>query len=310
MKTQVIDFDRPDLSPKNLALSLGGFEAIHRGHQSLIKQLVKTAKKKQIPSALGLFDPLPYQVLNHQKPFKRLFSLLELESLLKPFGLDFFLIIPFTKDFSLWNPSDFILMFLIRHFKPLFLLLGYDFSYAYKKSGDFSTLQNYAKQGLFSVQRAPALLSKKVPISSSQVRKHLLKRDMQAVQFLLGRPYSVESKVLKGDGRGKKIGFPTANLKIQNKEYPPLGVYAGQAFLNGKSYKTVINIGHRPTFTKRDEIFVEAHILDFNQSIYDQVLRLEIQRFIRKERPFPNTEALREQIQQDIQNSFVMGSAQ
>ena len=222
MKTKAIDFDRADLSPKNLFLTLGAFDAIHRGHQSLIKKLVVKAQKNQSPSALALFDPLPSQVLSQQKPpFKRLFSLSELKNLLKPFGLDYLLIIPFSQDFSLWQPSEFIHSFLIPHFKPSFMLLGYDFGYAHKKSGDFSSLEGYAKQGLFSVEQVPALLHKKEPISSSRVRGQLLKANMSEVELLLGRPYSIESQVIKGEGRGRKIGFPTANLKLQNKQYPP-----------------------------------------------------------------------------------------
>ena len=253
MKTQVIDFNRPDLSPKKLFLTLGGFDGIHLGHQSLIKKLVERAKAKRASSALCLFDPLPFQVLNNQDSFKRLFTISELESILQPFGLDFFLIVPFTKEFSRWSPSDFIRSFLIHHFNPLFVLLGYDFSYAYKKKGSFATFKDY--ENFFAVEQAPALLYKKQPISSSRIRENLFKGNMPELKALLGRAFSIESKVIKGNGRGKKIGFPTANLQLQKKEYPPFGVYAGQAVLRGKSYRAVINIGVRPTFFKNSEIF-------------------------------------------------------
>ena len=302
MRTQWIDWNKPELSPKKLTLSLGGFDGIHLGHQFLIKKLVKKAKENKTPSALCIFDPLPFQVLSDIKPFKRLLTLSELESLLKELKLDFFCIIPFNKEISKTSPKDFIESFLIPHFNPKHILIGYDFSFAYKRKGDFSLLKSYQKKYDFSLEKAPVFLQKKKKISSSLIRKHLKLGEVETVKELLGRPFSIESRVIQGSQRARKLGFPTANLKLDGKEYPCLGVY--KAIVTVKHaptpYKAVVNIGYRPTFCKKLELLVEVYIPGINLDLYGQTLKLELESFIRKEQVFKNSEDLKEQIKKDI----------
>ena len=303
MKFQFIDLNRADLSPKGSVLSLGGFDGIHLGHQLLIKQLVEASKKKQAPSCLCLFDPLPFQFLKGEA-FKRLFTIQELKEFLKKFNLDFLCIIPFDNNFSRLSSTEFIQSILIPHFNPQHIVIGYDFSFSYQKQGNFSILNSYGKKLGFSVEQVEPFLYKGKPISSTRIRKHLSLADMKEVKSLLGRSFSIQSQVVRGDGRGKKLGFPTANLKPNQKELPPLGVYSGRAQIQNRWQKAVINIGCRPSFDG-SQIFVEAHIPSIDWDIYNQTLKLELGQFIRKERIFSNSSDLKAQIKQDIQTALI-----
>ena len=240
MQTQWIDWNKPNLSPKRVTLSLGGFDGIHLGHQSLIKQLVKKSRENKTPSVLCLFDPLPFQVLRDIKPFKRLLTLSELKSLLSELELDFLCIIPFNKKISKISPHDFITSFLIPHFEPQHILTGYDFSFAHQRTGDFIFLKSYQEKYGFSLEKAPVFLQKDKAVSSSLIREHLKLGEMQKVRELLGRPFSIESQVIEGEGRGRKLGFPTANLKLDHKEYPCPGVY--RAVVRIKKAPTLLNL--------------------------------------------------------------------
>ena len=302
MKTQVIDFNQSRLSPKGLALSLGGFDGIHLGHQALLNRLFLTAKERKAPSGLCLFHPLPFQVLKGQKDFKRLLTIEETQELLKVFPLDFFCIIPFNQEFSKLNPKEFIHSFIVQHFDPVHILVGYDFSFAYQRRGDFSVLKNLAHPLGFSTEQTEAYLYEDKPVSSSRIRKCLSSARMEEVAALLGRPFSIQSRVIKGEARGRRLGFPTANLRLCQKELPPFGVYGGRAKAGNLWYKAVVNIGRRPTFVSSSRsILTEVHIISENLNLYDQDLKVELDVFIRKERIFPRVSELKSAIKQDIQ---------
>ena len=303
MESKIIDIKKFDSSLKNSVLSLGGFDGIHLGHQVLIKKLIESSKQRQAVSCLCLFDPLPFQVLSGEQEFKRLFTIPELTALLKNFDLDFLCIMPFDRQFSKMSPKEFIQSVLLPHFDPLHVVLGYDFSFSYQKEGNFSVLQSYGKELGFSVEKVEPCLHEGQPISSSRIRKRLSLSDMKEVKILLGRPFFIQSRVLRGDGRGRKLGFPTANLKPANKELPPWGVYSGRARIQKDSYPAIVNIGCRPSFEGSQNL-VEVHILSFTRDIYGQMLTVELDNFIRKERKFSNFSDLKKQIRQDIQTAF------
>ena len=300
MKTQVIDFHRAKLAPKKTVLSLGCFDGIHLGHQSLIERLLFEAKKQKAPACLCLFDPPPFQVLKGQSSFKRLFTIEESKELLKPFALDFLCIIPFDHKFSKLKPKEFVDSFIIRQFDPIKIIVGYDFSFAYQRGGNFSVLKKLAEESNFKVDQVPAYLYHGEPVSSSRIRKLLSLAEMQQVRTLLGRPFSIKGKVIKGKSIGRKLGFPTANLQIKQKELPPLGVYGGRAQTAGLWRKAVINIGQRPTFGLKDSVLIEVHIIEASLDLYNQDLQVELDVFIRKEQAFSNILELTRAIKQDI----------
>ena len=304
MKVRKIDFKRLDLGPKNSVLSLGAFDGLHLGHQVLIKKLIEISKSKKSPSCLCLFDPLPFQVLNKDKEFKRLFTIPELEYfLLKNFDLDFLYMIPFDIAFSKMSSREFIQSFLVPYFNPLHIVIGYDFSFSHRKEGNFSVLQSYGKEFGFSVEKLEPYLYKNQAVSSSRIRQALSSADFKELRVLLGRAFSIQSPVLKGDGRAKELGFPTANLKPDKKRLPPFGVYSGRAKIQENDYPAIVNIGCRPSF-EPSETLVEAHILGFSGNLYDQILSLELEKFIRKEKKFSQLLDLKEQIKRDIHTAF------
>ena len=300
MKTRIINYHQDKLSPKKVVLSLGCFDGIHLGHQSLIQYLILSAKKKEAPSCLCLFDPLPFQFLKKQRAFKRLFTIKETKALLKIFDLDFFCIIPFDYEFSKLKPEEFIRSFIIKHFDPVEMIVGYDFSFAHQRVGNFSTLKNLAKKFHFDVKQVKAYLYKGEPVSSSRIRKSLSLAKMKEVKALLGRPFSIQSKVIKGEARGRQLGFPTANFQLKQKELPPFGVYGGRVKVADSWHKSVINIGTRPTFSSNTSVFVEVHIIEASFDLYDQELDLELDFFVRKEKAFSSSLELKNQIKQDI----------
>ena len=299
MKIQILDFNQPEKAPKKVVLSLGCFDGIHLGHQKLIQTLLLEAKRHQSPSCLCVFDPPPIQVLQ-KKAFKRLFTIEEITEFLGPFGLDFFYIIPFSLSFSKLKAKEFIEFFLVPQFAPFKLVVGYDFSFAHQKQGDFTTLRKLSKLFNFDVKQVSAYLQKGKPVSSSRIKKHLLLADMQKVGDLLGRPFSIRGLVIRGHSRGKQLGFPTANLHVAQKELPPLGVYSGKVELKGASYTALINIGRQPTFGSESSLFIEAHILKFQSDLYGQYITVFLEKFLRKEKAFSNILELKQAIKQDI----------
>lgn len=306
MKTQIVDINQAHLSPKKLVLSLGGFDGVHLGHQALINRLISTAKEKKSSSCLCIFDPLPFQVLKGQSSFKRLFTIEETQEILYSFGLDFLCVIPFDHQFSRLEPEEFIQSFIVRHFDPVHIIVGYDFAFAYQKKGDFSILKKIAEPLAFSVESFPAHLYDGGPVSSSRIRNHLSLAQMDKVKDLLGRPFSIQSSVIQGEARGRKLGFRTANLKVQKKELPPFGVYGGRAKIADSWYKAVINIGQRPTFFSNDykskpPVLVEVHIISSKFDLYNEDLKIELDFFIREEKAFSNVLDLQTAIQEDIQ---------
>ena len=303
MKTQIIDFKQVGRVPKKSVLSLGCFDGIHLGHQSLIKKLVLEAKKRKAPSCLCLFDPLPLQTLKG-KHFKRLFTIEETKELLEAFSLDFLGIIPFNHRFSKLSPSEFVHSFIVQQFDPVKMVVGYDFSFAHQRKGKFSTLKKLANQHGFLVEQIGACLYKEEPISSSRIRKHLSLAQMEELKALLGRPFSIKAKVIRGSARGKKLGFPTANLQVKQKELPPFGVYAGKAKISGSWHKAVINIGRRPTFSgDNGPVLIEVHIISARFDLYAQDLEVQLDFFIRREKTFSNALELKSAIQQDIKRA-------
>lgn len=306
MKTQVIDLFQPSLSPKNLVLSLGCFDGIHLGHQSLIRQVVLSAKKHLVKSALCVFDPLPSQIIKSQQAFTKLLTIKETQHILRDFDLDYFFIIPFTIPFSKYSPKDFVNDFLKKHFNPIEFIVGYDFFFAHQKQGDFLLLKKLANSASFVAKQIPAYLQDNKPVSSSRIRKCLALSQMQRVKSLLGRPFTIQAPVIRGHSRGTSLGFPTANLQIQNKQLPALGVYAGRVCLSKKSYKAVINLGQQPSFGLNNPIAVEVHILDFNSCLYKQELQVSLEFFLRKELAFSSVLKLQQAIKQDIQQAKIL----
>lgn len=301
MQKILINISQPEKTPKKVSLSLGCFDGIHLGHQELIKKLKTEAQKKDSKSCLCIFQPHPSKILKPNQGFKNLFTIDETIKILRPYNLDYLCLLPFDLDFSKLSAKDFIYSFIYPHFKPKSFVVGYDFLFGFNREGNFNNLREGSKTLDFDLYQVPALFYKDEVISSSRIKKNLSEGNMQEVNQTLGHNFFIEANVIKGDGRGRQIGFPTANLDVSKDKYlPKKGVYVCQVQLAEGLKRAVINLGHCPSFKIDGKMSVELHIIGEDILLYGQNLKVELLSYIRKEIQFSNIFDLKSQIQKDI----------
>ena len=285
-------------------LTNGSFDGVHRGHQSVIRELVAGAHQNGVPAVVLTFFPHPSAILRgYDYPFY-LTTPEERARLLGEFGIDVVITHPFNNQVA--NTAAGAFMEKIHaHLKIAHLQVGYDFALGKDRQGNFEMLKGLGKEFGYSIKQMEPLNLNGDTVSSSRIRFLLGAGQVDVVADLLGRNFSVEGEVEHGDRRGITLGFPTANLGIWPEHaIPAAGVYVCRAQVAGKTWGAVTNIGVRPTFeTKPVPPRVEAHIFDFDQDIYGESLRLEFIARIRGEVRFPNVDALVKQIQQDSQEA-------
>lgn len=313
MKQIKVSFSNPSLPPKKCAVTLGCFDGIHLGHQAIIHQLKKEAGKRKLKTALYLFHPHPQTVLKPQSNFKRLFTLQEIEALLHPLGLDFFGLIPFNLKVSRWSPEEFIRSFLIPHLNPKLWIVGYDFAFGAGRVGKISHLKAFGKTLKFEVRQLSPVLKEGEPVSTSRIKKLIATGCIRKANELLGREFFFSGTVIKGEGRGKNFGYPTANLLLNDdKVMLKRGVYSAQVQFQKKWHPGVMNVGLRPTFLRKldkkmsdkQKLHFEVHIIDGNFKLYGKRLCVRVQNFLREERSFHEVDSLKSQIQKDIQKTL------
>lgn len=280
-------------------LAVGVFDGVHLGHQYLLETMIASAKKAGARAAVLTFHPHPSEVLFNRTDRLYLCTLEERVRLLANLGLDLIITHPFNNAVRSTRAADFIEQLLFH--ANLSQLWGGHFALGYNREGDLPFLRELGERKGFSVEAFKALIEwDGKPVSSSRVRQSLKEGDMVDVSGCLGRRYQISGKVIRGDGRGKTIGIPTANLSLWEKQLLPAnGVYATYAWLDGRRYQAASNIGYRPTVNGHD-LNVEAHLLGFEGNIYGQELSLEFVERIRDERKFPDISSLIAQIQSDI----------
>jgi len=290
------------LALKNSWLTIGVFDGVHRGHQFLVQTLTAGAHQHGAPAVVITFAPHPLQTLRGLQ-IPCLTTPQERADLLLNLGVDWVITLPFDRALAEQTPEEFMKM-ASRPLGLKRLLIGYDFALGKNRAGtpqrlaEIGNQMGYETQSL-SAQTAPA----GQVFSSSAARAALAAGDVRQTQSILGRPYRVSGQVVSGDGRGRTIGLPTANLQSQpeDKALPAVGVYACRAWVNGESFQAVTNIGLRPTFTTGQvSPRIEAHLLDFSADLYGQPLTLEFIERLRGEQKFDSVAALLSQIQADI----------
>lgn len=285
--------------PYNLASSvacIGYFDGFHRGHQELMKRTISSAKKRNCQAALISFDPDPWEIFNPNTRYTHVTTVYDRIDLAEAMGFDVFYILTFSLEFSKLHTSEF--HDLLHSLKVEKLICGFDFQYGTKNSGNIHTLKN---QDFFDVHVVDSVQDGLGKISTSRIELLIQEGDFIQVSQLLGYAYSVDGKVVHGFKRGSTIlQIPTANLDM-DPEYiqPGLGVYAGFVLWNGDCYPAMINIGKNPTFDN-EMVTLEAHILDFHESIYDEQVRFGFLEKIRSEQKFANVHALKAQLLKDI----------
>ena len=291
--------------PRSL-VTVGTFDGVHHGHQSIIQYLVDRAKRKSGSSVAVSFDPHPRQVVTGT-PVPLLTTIQERAEIFSELGLDRFIVIPFTRAFADTSAQSFVEDVLVKRIGLQEIVIGYDHGFGKGRQGDSDLLQNLGKQYNFSVDIIPAQILEQGVVSSTRIRELLTKEgDVAVAGKLLNRRYSLIGKVVHGDGRGRQIGYPTANVLVANpnKVIPKRGVYAVRVRKVGiaGSYDAMMNIGLRPTFSDGQNVVdlrLEVHIFDFSEDLYDQELQIEFVQRIRPEEKFNSIEALIKQLSKD-----------
>lgn len=284
------------------AITIGSFDGIHNGHRKILNQVGSEARKINGESLILTFEPHPRYVIGDisQAP-KLLHTLEEKISAFQQYDLDYLVVIPFSVDFANQEAEQYIEDFLIENFHPEIIVIGYDHHFGRNRSGNIQLLRDKQKNYHYHLIEISAEEVDEMAISSSRIRKALLRGDIEEANQLLCSPYSLKGKVMKGDQRGRTIGFPTANLQIsdQNKLIPALGVYGVELTYNGHLLQGMLNIGYRPTVSQDHTLSLEVHILHFNENIYDQILEVRFLSRIRNEIKFDSLDELKAQLERD-----------
>ncbi|MDR0802405.1 bifunctional riboflavin kinase/FAD synthetase [Fluviicola sp.] len=292
----------PEIKFNSPILTLGTYDGVHLGHQEIIRSLVERANGKGKESVLFTFEPHPRKVLYPESYSVKLIDTLE-EKLAKldKLGLDTVILFPFTKEFSRLSAMEFVRDILVNQIGVSEMHIGHDHHFGKNREGSFRELQELGEVYDFKVFQLPAISVGETTISSTKIRNAVLEGNVSYAATLLGTPFVLEGKVLKGQQIGRTIGFPTANIGLENpdKIVPKNGVYAVRIYLGERVIDGVMNIGIRPTVTNNGQKVIEIHLFDFNEEIYGQQMKVEIMQHIRDEKRFENIEELKNQIQLD-----------
>lgn len=285
----------------NPVVTSGTFDGVHLGHQKILKRIREIARNIQGETVLITFWPHPRLVLYPDEHNLRLLSTFEEKTkLLRYFGIDHLITIPFTKEFSQLSSREFIEKVLVEKIHTKKLVIGYDHRFGKNREGSFEYLKEHHQEFGFELEEISRQDVDEIGVSSTKIRTALETGNVKRATSSLGRPYELNGIVIKGQQIGRSIGFPTANIHIPNdyKLIPKDGVYAVEALVNGSLFKAMLNIGNRPTVggTKKT---VEAHLFDFIGDLYDKQITIYLKEFLREERKFDNLEELKNQLAMD-----------
>lgn len=283
------------------AVTIGTFDGVHTGHQVVIKQLKNAAKKIKGQSVLLTFFPHPRMVLYPDDDELRLLNTIdERIEMLQKEGIDHLIIHPFSKEFSRLSSTEFVRDILVNQLNVETLVIGYDHHFGRNREGSFENLQELAPLYDFKVEEIEAQTIQQINISSTKIRTSLTNGEINAANNFLGYNYFIEGTVVDGNKQGREIGFPTANIKVNEwyKLIPANGVYAVKITIDNTIFNGMLNIGKRPTVNGTTET-IEVNIFNFNQNIYNKSVRVEFYERIRDEHKFETLSDLKEQLHID-----------
>ncbi len=286
---------------RKVSLAIGMFDGVHLGHQQLIRQAVADAKQHEGLALAVTFDRHPNSIVAPSRVPPLIYAQTQKLRALASLGVDATLVVPFTREFSA-QPADVFIRTLAAKLAPLHsICVGSTFTFGHKRSGNVPLLQQLGRELNFTVHGIAAVSLDGEVVSSTRIRDTLRAGNLDGAAQMLGREYALCGTVVRGDEVGRKLGFPTANLDVTGLLVPPHGVYAAHAYFGGTRYRAVVNIGMRPTLRKATpELRVEAHLLDFNDDLYNRELELMFVEKLRDEQKFASMDELREQIARDI----------
>ena len=284
---------------QNSVVAVGNFDGIHIGHQKVLNGARQKAKKKGLPFGVITFEPMPAMFFNKKIKNHRINSLLQKKNQLKKLQLDFLIIINFNKKFSKLSAEQFINNIIFKKAKCKFLYVSNNFKFGFKRKGNIQTLKRYSSIYKYKTVITNPLRKTRKVISSTVIRKKISQGKIYEVNKLLNRNWCIQGKVIKGMRRGRKIGFPTCNIKFKNYITPKLGVYS--VIVETKHFRKqgIANIGYRPTFNGQN-LLLEVNIFGIDKNLYNKELNVNFIKFIRHEKKFKGLEQLKEQIKIDI----------
>jgi riboflavin kinase / FMN adenylyltransferase len=294
------NIDAPPLI-HNAVVTIGTFDGVHTGHKTIIKQLKDEAKEVGGQTVLITFDPHPRKVINN-KPIQLINTLDEKIELLAREGVDHLVIVPFTKEFSNQSADEYIIDFLIGKFHPHTVIIGYDHRFGHDRKGDYRLLEEYAARLQFRLKEIPALLIDTLTVSSTRIREAIKSGDIHTANELLGYDFFFEGEVIPGNKLGRTLGYPTANIGLDESEklVPGNGIYAVTARMESEPSLLygMMSIGLRPTIGDNKRM-IEVNLFDFDREIYGRRLRVYVKAYMRNEVKFDGLEALKEQLAKD-----------
>ena len=297
-------FEQSSFFSKACVATMGNFDGVHIGQQTILKQVMTLAHEKKLPGVLISFEPMPAEFFLEDNAPARLTRLREKVHCLQSQHLDALAILPFDTALSQLSAEDFIENILIARFHVKYLFVGADFRFGNDRLGNIALLKQYAQH--FTVITQEDITVQQERVSSSLIRDALLKGDLMFAEKCLGRPYSMMGRVVQGHQRGRTIGFPTANILLQRKKSPILGVYAVKIHGLGEQVLTgVANVGNRPTVDNSLRTVLETHIFDYHETIYGRTIEIEFIKKIRDEKRFDSFELLKQQILHDADEARV-----
>lgn len=282
--------------------TIGNFDGVHLGHQQLLQRTMSLAQQQQVPSVAITFEPHPAEYFNSANAPARLTRLCEkVKAIQRYVPLDYLLYLPFNRQLANLSPTEFIRTILINKLSIRKLLTGYDFQFGYQRQGNSSLLQQAGKDYGFSVYQEPPYLIQNQRVSSTLIRELLAAGEFESAKQMLGRAYSMLGRVVRGDQRGRQLGYPTANIYLKRSVSPLAGVYAVKVHgIQALPILGVANVGTRPTLDGTHSL-LEVYLLDFNQNIYGYRLEVEFIAKIRSEYKFSSVGALIQRIEQDVE---------
>jgi riboflavin kinase/FMN adenylyltransferase len=288
--------------PRPSAVALGVFDGVHLGHRAILGAAVVHAREAGIPAVACTFDPHPMEVLQPGRAPLAITTLDERLALIQGCGLDAAVVLPFTRELAAMEPEAFVKDVLVTRLGAREIVVGFNHRFGRGARGDVGMLRSLGERLGFRTHVAEPLTVEGVAVSSTEIRAALQRGDLDAAARLLGRPYTLHGTIGHGAGRGRTLGFPTANLLPTRPVLVAPGVYACMAEVAGQKERAVVNVGVRPTFGEAT-LAVEAYLLDFSGNIYGQTMTITFVSRIREERRFPSVEALRAQIQADAEEA-------
>jgi riboflavin kinase/FMN adenylyltransferase len=299
--TSLLDIEKTNDVYPGIGLTIGNFDGVHLGHRELLRKIKDECRNKSLLFVVVTFIPHPQKIIQPEKERFLINSYDQRRKLLHSLGVDVLIEIGFTRDFSTLSPENFLRKHLLIYPELKHFYLGYDFAFGANKEGGYDLVKNLCKPLGVEVEIQPKFESLGKVVSSSLIREKVASGKINEVEQFLSRPFHLEGVVIKGEGRGKKIGFPTANIQVSGDLIvPQRGVYVTRTIYNGMTYNSITNIGYNPTFKNTQETHIETNLFDFDIDIYGENLDIEFLYKVRDEQKFLTVNELIAQIKTDV----------